>query len=384
MRKIICIILAVCMCSMFLCACGSSKVDHTSKNKNDVVGKWYNEDDLCLKIRSDGTWKLDNNYGSGKWKMLDDETVEFTDSYGEIQETEIFEDDLGEYVEFGYYGNFYKDEYPSKDGDTLEEDDSNDDVQPTTEAPTEPPVIAIDPFENLSYEVTGVSPYCKVIINNSECSEDAQLYVTYTLDKEYYANGETAIISATLSSAGDYEGYGLESTETAYTISNQPEYITSVKDVDLSLLEAELSDYITANTTAAVGNWGLFDIHAAGNSFSVYQSVDEIQKREVYFTSIKKIKEHSDMDFYNSLNFVYSISATMKGGSIYTPLNVNVYVNISAYNIIKYPDGTIKWGKSNPDSYDFASSASTNSVDYMVTTCISVLAGDYNITRVEQ
>lgn len=77
--------------------------------KNDaIVGKWYNQEGKCLDVRSDGSWKLEGSYGTGTWKQLDNESYEFTDYYGDTQESEIMEDESGEYINFGYYGNFYK------------------------------------------------------------------------------------------------------------------------------------------------------------------------------------------------------------------------------------------------------------------------------------
>lgn len=241
----------------------------------------------------------------------------------------------------------------------------------------------IDAFEGISFTVTGISPYCKISINTAGCSEEAQGHVAYNLDKEYYANGETAVITAVLTNYKGEKQYTLKNNQATYTVSNQPEYIKSLDGVDLTFLKQELDSYITANTAAAIGEWGLFGKHAKGNSYSTYKSVDKVEKNSVYFTSVKKIKENAKLDFYNSLNFIYSFSATMQGGSLGSPEKCAVYVNITAYNIVKYPDGTLKWGKIDPDSYEFKHEASTESANHMVTTCISVQSADYNITQVE-
>lgn len=69
----------------------------------------------------------------------------------------------------------------------------------TTQSETEPEelpttAIQIDPFKGIAYEVGGISPYCTIAINTQKCSEEAQNHVTYTLDKEQYCNGDTAVI----------------------------------------------------------------------------------------------------------------------------------------------------------------------------------------------
>ncbi len=77
--------------------------------ENEIVGQWNNKENKCLDIRSDGTWKLEDSYGTGTYKLLEDgETYEFTDFYGDTQESKINSDSIGEYIDFGYYGNFYK------------------------------------------------------------------------------------------------------------------------------------------------------------------------------------------------------------------------------------------------------------------------------------
>lgn len=112
--KIISIILILIVSVACISGCGSS-------NEKSIVGQWYNEKGKCLDIRSDGTWKLDDSYGTGTYKLLDDkETFEFTDFYGDTQESKINTDDLGQYIDFGYYGDFYKDSYPSSTNSSIE------------------------------------------------------------------------------------------------------------------------------------------------------------------------------------------------------------------------------------------------------------------------
>lgn len=118
MKKImrtICLLMIPILLVMGLCSCSSKK--------KDIVGKWYKNEDKCLDVRSDGTWVLDGLYGSGTWKYLDDdETIEFTDFYGEIYETKIEEDETGKYVSMKYYGDYYKD---AKNGSEQNDDNEN-------------------------------------------------------------------------------------------------------------------------------------------------------------------------------------------------------------------------------------------------------------------
>lgn len=336
------------------------------------VGKWYNEKGKCLDVRSDGSWKLESNYGTGTWKYLEDKvTIEFTDFYGDTQVSEINEDELGKYIDFGYYGDFYKDSYPSKD--------KIDEVKAKN-------AIKIDAFKNLSYEVSGISPYCKITINNSACSDEVQKYVSYSFDKEYYKNGESAIITAELYGNIDGENYILESSETTYTVSDQPEYITNLDDVDLSLLKQELTDVITAEKSKATGGDYLFTFPHWAAGGTNFKSCDKIVADDIYFLSLKSIKI-SEYDMYNTpfnqIAFTYSVDYTWENTNSHENGSDTLWINLNAGNLVKYPDGSIKWGYESLESYDFKCSYSEIGLEDCITTTIMNLSDNYNISKVE-
>lgn len=116
------VIIALAVCAFVGCSTDSS---------DSIIGKWYNKNGRCLDIRSDGTYKLEDDYGTGKWKLLDDkETFEFLDFYGDSQETKIYKDDHGAYVDFGHYGDFYKDSPPTSNGQSgTEKAENNTDIE---------------------------------------------------------------------------------------------------------------------------------------------------------------------------------------------------------------------------------------------------------------
>ena len=79
-----------------------------SDNQTSIVGKWYDSSGEYLDIRSDGTYKLENDYGTGTWKILKDgQTIEFKDFYGSILKTRIEIDKNGKYIDLGNSGVFY-------------------------------------------------------------------------------------------------------------------------------------------------------------------------------------------------------------------------------------------------------------------------------------
>ena len=94
------LVLMLMLCA--LSACGTN-------SENAIIGKWYNNDGKCLDIRSDGSYKLEDSYGTGTWKYLDDnETLEFMDVYGDTNETIVEKDDIGDHIKFSSYGIFAK------------------------------------------------------------------------------------------------------------------------------------------------------------------------------------------------------------------------------------------------------------------------------------
>ncbi len=363
LKKVVCLILClVTMCGAFV-SCGGG---------TSIVGEWYSKDDKCLSIRDDGTWKLDGLYGTGTWKKLDKTTYELTDFYGSPEEIVVEKDDYGKYIHL-FGRDFYEDEYPSQDEKNAEKNDGldNDKNDGNSTSAAASKKTKLDPFKNVSFTVSGISPYCQIAVDSSECSLDVQKNVNYKFDKSYYANGEKAKVTASLG-WGANSDYELSSTSYTYTVSNQPAYITSVSGVSRTKLENELNDYIEAEAAKGIGYTYTFGIFCNG-----CQSVSTPKKEAVYFVSVKETKKYENVDFYNSLNYIYSCTATDKYGE-----TKQIYLNISAYNIVKDSDGTIKWGKKNPDSYDFYYESGENGVSNLVSTTITVLKDDYNISKV--
>lgn len=364
-KKALCLILIPILIVTGFCSC--------SVKKNDLIGKWYKDENHCLDVRSDGTWTLDGLFGSGTWEYLDDgETIEFTDTYGEVYQTTIDEDENGKYVTLKYYGRYYKDAYPSGESvDSSEKENGNSHSSQNANP--------IDAFKGIEYEISGISPYCKITINTSNCSLDAQKNITYSLDKEFYANGDTAKITATLTNSAK-NSYKLINTESEVTVSGQPEYLTSVDSDTLKIIQSELDDWITSNVAEAIkaGQNGYLCSNLLGcNVHSEMKSVKGITLNSTYF-STEKTNKKADNKYKNMLSFVYSAQyiGRFESGTVYS--------SITAVNIIKYPDGSIKWGTKNSDEKDFvAAGIETGGIENCITTLIMCNSSDYNISKVD-
>lgn len=254
------------------------------------------------------------------------------------------------------------------------------DSQMNTTESTDPSQVektVLNPFDGISFETSGISPKCTVTINNANCSVDVQKNVTYTLDKEFYANGETAIITASVSGYDNNQLYSLSSETTEWKVENQPEYITSVDDIDLSQIKPELEDFVKATIaeeTHAGVRWSLL-----GASVTSAEEVKDLKLGDIYFQSIKLQKEVEDDLFFNYLTFCYSGKYITSDGD-----NGNIYTCISAVNLIKYPDGIIKWGSESTDGFDFTAEGSTKGMEDCIDKAVIIHSDNYNITKLDK
>lgn len=376
----------------------SSEISSSSLLEDeDVIGEWYDHDNKRLKIGERGVYEReidDDEIEEGVWKILDSKTITLNITQGSYTKKirgEVKTNEKGTYIDFderyssnGHgYGNhiYYKNKYPSESSTST--DSYLDDTSTTYDEKISK--TELDPFDGATFEVTGVSPYLTLTVNNSGCQSEVQNCVTYTLDKEQYANGDTAVITASFMEPNSSGNYTLAETEKTYSIKDQPEYITSLDGIDLTTLESELDDYMTAKTSESIDTNYLFNIGAHDGVTSVnYISVDKIELQEKYLISLKKNKIENNDKFFNSINYIYQISTTTGLPEIgYSPKDSKIYVNVSAYNVVKYPDGSLKWGLEDPDSYQFEYQSSDKGVNNLVTTTITVLSDNYNITKID-
>lgn len=266
-----------------------------------------------------------------------------------------------------------------KKGGEFSQSDERDSQMNATEStdPTQAEKTVLNPFDGISFETSGISPRCTVTVNNANCSVDVQKKVTYTLDKEFYANGETAVIMAALTGYNDNQLYSLSSETTQWKVENQPEYITSVDDIDLSQIKPELEDFVKATaakeTHEVIGR--LFGAEVAADE------VKDLKAGDIYFQSIKLQKEVEDDLFYNYLTFCYSGKYIAHYS---TDEDGNIYTCISAVNLIKYPDGTIKWGSESTDGFDFKAEGSTKGMEDCIDKAVIIHSDNYNITKLDK
>lgn len=237
--------------------------------------------------------------------------------------------------------------------------------------------IVLDPFKGLDITVTGISPFCQVSINTSECDPEVQEKVKFSADKDRYANGEKATITASLSPANG--GYTLASETKQFDISNMPEYITSVEGLNLDSLKKERDDFVTAQCAKAVDNTYLMDAYGG----FIIAEVTEKTLVDTYMVSLKANKRSLFPDsaknkVYNKVCFIYRFSCKSEYGT-----TANIYTCVCAENVVKYPDGTLKWGTSSADALDFSTASSYNSTDEVIASNITSWSDSYDIKEIK-
>ena len=376
--KVFSLCLALVMLVTGLTACNSDKV-----KKDDIVGQWYDSNgEMEIDVRADGSYD-DGGYGTGTWKYLDDGvTIEFMDFYGSTKTTTIVKDEYGYSI---YNGRYYRDEYPaekltnSNTNSNSGSVNSNGNNNLSNEIPTETQKITIDAFTGIKYEVTGISPYCKISINSSGCSKDAQERVTYTLDKEYYANGETAIITATIPSYKVKQGnneYVLLNTQSTLLVAGQAEYVTSLSSSDIAFIETELADFIATRKAEDTSGQFLFGYNATFLSYINYVKSEDIS----YLSTLKGIKQEKfkELGIYNSYTCIYRLSYTTRNDDTHI-----IHIAITANNIIKDSNGAIKWGTKSSNDYDFTCASSDKGLEDCISMCVMNNSADYDISKVE-
>ena len=239
--------------------------------------------------------------------------------------------------------------------------------------------IVLDPFKGLDITVTGISPFCQISINTSECDPEVQEKVKFSADKDRYANGEKATITASLGYANG--GYTLASETKQFDISNMPEYITSVEGLNLDSLKKERDDFVTAQCAKAVDNTYLMDAYGG----FIIAEVTEKTLVDTYMVSLKANKRslfpNSAHDkVYNKICFIYRFSCKSKSEYGTT---ANIYTCVCAENVVKYPDGTLKWGTSSADALDFSIASSVNSTDEVIASNITSWSDSYDIKEIK-
>jgi hypothetical protein len=254
---------------------------------------------------------------------------------------------------------------------------------PGSAAPTTPSVV-IDPFEGLEVQFDGISPFATVSVNNSRVSNDAQLNVEYSLSSDEltmdgrYALGDTVTVYASLSGGSAATTMSLSQTQRDYVVKGVSEYLTELTpDIDLTTFKQELDDYLTS-ITAFTYDAGVLDTGC------YYSYTVDFSRHDSYFGTLKYSSHDRlgrDLYYFNSFDNMYSVIVQCTNGQEGDP--DAIYFSIRAFNMIRFPDGTIGWGENDPASlsFEYVTEKRTSLEDLIAKTITSQKA-DYNFATV--
>ena len=254
-------------------------------------------------------------------------------------------------------------------------------------------LTAIDPFEGLSVEFDGISPFCTISFNNSRCTEEVQLNVVYSLDPyEISTEGNFTIddevtVYASLKDMDD--SYTLSITEKTYRVENVPKYITELtSDMDLTLFKQEAEDYLISITS-----WSKGDYHVFGTTRGFFVSSSNLTKHDSYLSVLKLNNynkfQNGDTGIFNKIDITYSVNIAntdsnshLEGKEYVAGTYFNQYFTIQAVNIIQYPDGNIGWGATDPATLSFDHNISSTSIEDLININVNSIKADYNVDTV--
>ena len=173
MKKAIALLVLACLLLATLVGCGNGgdSGGSTPSGKDSIVGKWYDSSDRCLDVRSDGTYRLDGEYGTGTWKKLDD-GYEFYDFYGSVSEAELVVEKKESYVDLD--GRKYYKEAPETESGSNGSTSGGSTVDESFLENT-------TPSEGLSYTLSSDKTYY-ILTDNGTCKDKHIVVPEYPVD----------------------------------------------------------------------------------------------------------------------------------------------------------------------------------------------------------
>ncbi len=226
----------------------------------------------------------------------------------------------------------------------------------------------IDPFAGFEIMTYGISPYCEIAMNVSNCSTIVQEHVTYSLDKNTYSNGDTAVVTAILNPSASNQ-FILTSNQKTFEITGNSEFVTTLSSDEIAFIETELADYVAGRAAQDTAGQFIFGYNAKYLSY-----IDSVTSQNLFYLStLKRIKydQYENSDFFNAYTHLYSVKYTTR-----TDLTNTIYVAVSAKNIVRTSDGTIKWGTNRIGAYDFTCTSNGTSLEDCIS--INVMGNRYN------
>lgn len=182
-----------------------------------------------------------------------------------------------------------------------------------------------DIFQNVRLTYEGTSPSLKAFIDVSACDSFVKDHTTFQIaPQENLKNGDKLTVTASWDRSAASENLYLITKETQeYTVSGQPEYLSTLKDKTLpGGLQTEINDYIEAKIIAA---YPPYTSMPGGEG-----SIESIKLKGLYrqYFLVKKTTSDSYGD-ENRLIQIYRFTASNENGA------KDIYAAVFVNNLIK-------------------------------------------------
>lgn len=209
----------------------------------------------------------------------------------------------------------------------------------------------IDPFKNLKITYTGSSPYIKASTDSTQCDSTVNKYFEFKTEDKYLRNGDEFTVTAVYNADNlEEDGFYIDTDTQTYVVDAQPEYITSVDGLDLSALQSELNDKLTATTATSNGDYSswFFPTFAGIQLSGWFSSVKSKTLKATYLLSLKNQYENkygndSNTKYYNRYIQIYEYIVNQKEKDGTAKGQKRIYVIIYANNLANDGKGVLSW-----------------------------------------
>lgn len=376
MRKVKIISLVIFALSLIFCVTACS----SENSKELLCNSWYKEggDKPFLTIYTDGTYEKSNEYGTGKWSVVNDNQLKLTDFYGESDIYDIESVNKDTLVLSGT--TYYSTPQPKENTSNINSVNLNSqDVQASNEdnsVPTPSKLLkSLDVFDGLEIVYTGVSPYLSVSTDSTKCSDIVNRYITFDYEKDYVRNGDVVTITAVYNAYDlEEEGYTVTTKTKECKVSGQPEFVTSLDGLDTTALLSEMDDKLASATAANEGDMLFAGVGIqTGYGIGTYQGIQSKTLKSVYLRTLKtNFEGNYPKSPYNCYMRIYEYDIIRKDGKD----NTKVYVMVYANNIRQNADGSLSWDlELQTEGYD--------NYDSMVNDFVTSYRDTYNVTEIQ-
>lgn len=189
-----------------------------------------------------------------------------------------------------------------------------------------------DIFQNVRLVFEGTSPRLTASVDTGACDSFIKDYVTFQISpRDNLKNGDKVTVSASWNRSKAAENlYLITKEKQEYTVSGQPEYLSTLKEEKLSGLQAEINDYIEAKIIAA---YPPYTSMPGGDG-----PIKSIKLKGLHrqYLLVKKATSDSYGD-ENRLIQIYRFTASNENGA------KDIYSAILVNNMIKSGGGEVSW-----------------------------------------